>query len=108
MEGDGQQRLGAVRVLVRRPFRLRERITDWVPEQRMAYELLEGMRVRDYRSEVTLEQAPDGGTLIRWRSTYDRAGPVTALMLRLAVPDACKRLAKAASLASGDDYVTVV
>jgi hypothetical protein len=46
---------------------------------------------------VTLEDAPDGGTRIRWRSVYDRAGPVTAVLLRLAVRDSCRRLAKAAS-----------
>jgi hypothetical protein len=96
VEGGGQQGPGAVRVLVRRPFRLRERITGWVPEQQMAYELVDGMRVQDYRSEVTLEKTA-GGTVVRWRSTYRRAGPLTALLLRLAVRDACRRLAKAAS-----------
>jgi uncharacterized protein YndB with AHSA1/START domain len=98
VEGDGQQGPGAVRVLVRKPFRLRERITDWVPEQRMGYELLHGMRVRGYRSEVTLESTVGGGgTTVRWRSTYERAGPLTALVLHLAMRDACKRVARAAS-----------
>lgn len=46
---------------------------------------------------VTLEDAPGGGTVIRWRSEYERAGPLTTLLLRLAVRDSCKRLAKAAS-----------
>ena len=86
-----------MRVLARPPFHVRERITDWVPGERMAYELLDGMRVRGYRSEVTLEQTAGGGTRVRWRSSYDRAGPLTALVLRLAVRDACKRLARAAS-----------
>jgi Polyketide cyclase / dehydrase and lipid transport len=97
VEGGGQQGPDAVRVLVRAPFRLRERITGWVPGKRMAYELLDGMRVRGYRAQVTLEEAVEGGTVVRWRSTYERAGPLTALMLRLAVRDACRRLAKAAS-----------
>jgi hypothetical protein len=48
-------------------------------------------------AEVTLEETVHGGTVVRWRSTYDRAGPLTALVLRLAVRDACRRLAKAAS-----------
>ena len=98
VEGGGAQGLGAIRVLERRPFRVRERITEWEPGKRMGYELLEGMRVQGYRSSVTLEDAPDGGTLIRWRSTYERAGPVTALLLRLAARDASKRLARAASV----------
>jgi hypothetical protein len=86
-----------VRVLVRAPFRVRERITEWVPRERMVYELIDGMRVRGYRAVVTLAAAADGGAIVRWRSTYDSAGPFTALVLRLAVRDACKRLAKAAS-----------
>ena len=97
VEGGGKQQPGAFRVLVNRPFRVRERITEWEPGERIGYELLEGMRVRGYRSTVTLEEAPGGGTLIRWRSVYDHAGPLTTLLLRLAVRDSCKRLAKAAS-----------
>jgi hypothetical protein len=98
IEGGGPQGPGAVRVLVRAPFRVRERITEWVPGERMAYELVDGMRVRGYSAVVTLEEAAAGGAVVRWRSTYDRAGPFTALVLRLAVRDACKRLAKAASV----------
>jgi uncharacterized membrane protein len=97
VEGGGPQRPGAERILVRRPYRVRERITEMVPGERFAYELLDGMRVRGYRATVTLDEAPGGGTLVRWRSSYDRAGPFTALLLRLAVRDSCKRLAKAAS-----------
>jgi hypothetical protein len=97
IEGGGPQEPGAVRRLVRAPYRVRERITEWVPGERLGYELLDGMRVRGYRSVVMLEEAPDGGTVIRWRSTYEHAGPPTALVLRLAVRDSCKRLAKAAS-----------
>jgi uncharacterized protein YndB with AHSA1/START domain len=96
IEGGGEQGPGAVRVLVRTPYRLREQVTDWVPGQRMGYDLLEGMRVVGYKAEVTLEPTPTGGTVVRWRSTYDRAGPLTALLLRVAVRDACKRVAKAA------------
>jgi uncharacterized protein YndB with AHSA1/START domain len=97
IEGGGAQGPGAVRALVRTPFHLRERVTTWEPDARMGYELLEGMRVRGYRAEVTLEPIAQGGTLVRWRSTYDRAGPITAVLLRFAVRDACKRVAKAAA-----------
>jgi hypothetical protein len=34
---------------------------------------------------------------VRWRSTYEHAGPVTAFLLRMAVRDAAKRLAQAAA-----------
>jgi hypothetical protein len=56
---------------------------------------------------VTLEDAAGAGTVIRWRSEYDSAGLLTALVLRLAVRDSCKRLARAApkgqDLAMGDE-----
>lgn len=97
VEGGGEHGPGAVRILVQKPFRVRERVTEWVPGERMGYELLEGMKVRGYSALVTLEPAPEGGTVVRWRSTYEHAGPVTALLLRLANRDAPKRLAKAAS-----------
>lgn len=96
VEGGGEQRLGAVRVLVQRPFRVRERITGWEPGREFAYEMLDGMNVTGYRSVITLEDAGGGQTLVRWRSTFERAGLVTGLVLRLAVPQSCKRLAKAA------------
>jgi len=97
VEGGGQHGPGAVRLLAKAPFRLRERVTEWVPGERMSYELLDGMRVRGYTAQVTLEEAAGGGTVIRWRSTYERAGPLTALVLNLAVRDVCRRLAKAAA-----------
>jgi Polyketide cyclase / dehydrase and lipid transport len=97
VEGGAEHGPGSVRVLVRGRFRVRERVTDWVPGERMGYELLDGMRVRGYRAEVTLEPAAAHGTIVRWRSRYDRAGWPTAVLLRLAVRDACRRVAKAAS-----------
>jgi Polyketide cyclase / dehydrase and lipid transport len=100
VDGGGPQGVGVERTLVKWPYRVRERITEWEPGRRHSYELLEGMNARGYRSTVTLEDAPGGGTLIRWRSEYDRAGPLTALVLRAAVRDSCKRLAKAASEAA--------
>ena len=50
VEGGGPQGPDAVRLLVKAPFRLRERITGWVPGEWMPYELLDGMRVRGHRS----------------------------------------------------------
>jgi hypothetical protein len=95
VEGGGPQQPGAVRVLHRRPFKVRERITDWVPGERMGYELLDGLNVRGYRSVVSVEPEGDG-SVVRWRSTYESAGALTGLILRTAVPDSCKRVAKAA------------
>ena len=96
VEGGAEHGPGVVRILEGRGFRVRERVTEWEPGRRSGYELLEGMKVRGYRSTVTLEDAPGGGTLVRWRSSYERAGLATALILRLAVRDSAKRLARAA------------
>ena len=46
---------------------------------------------------MTVEPRPDGGSTVRWRSTYVHAGPVTAVILRAAVRDACRRLARPAA-----------
>lgn len=97
VEGGGEQRLGAVRVLHGRRVRVRERITVWEPDDRFGYELLDGLKVHGYRAAVTLDPRPDGGTVVTWRSTYEKAAPITAVVLRLAIPDACRRLARAAT-----------
>jgi hypothetical protein len=55
------------------------------------------MNAEGYRSTLTLEDAVGGGRVVRWRSEYERAGLLTTLVLRAAVRDSCKRLAKAAS-----------
>ena len=96
VEGGGELRPGAVRMLYARPFRVRERITEMVPEERLAYEMVDGMRVEGYTSEITLTPAADGGTTIRWRSQWEKANPIHGLVLHFAIRDACRRLAKAA------------
>ena len=96
IEGGADHGPGAVRVLVQRPFRVRERVTEWQPGARMSYELLDGMNARGYRASAILEDAPGGGTVIRWHSEYESADPVTAFLLRTAARDTVKRLAKAA------------
>jgi hypothetical protein len=50
---------------VRGPFRTRERITEWVPGERFGYEVIGGLRVRGYRATATLDDAAEGGTVIR-------------------------------------------
>ncbi len=63
IEGGADHGPGAVRVLVQRPFRVRERVTEWQPGARMSYELLDGMNARGYRASAILEDAPGGGTV---------------------------------------------
>ena len=98
IEGGGAHGLGAVRRLVQRPFTVRERVTEWLPDERMSYELLDGMHARGYHATASLEDAPGGGTIVRWSSTWESADPITAFLLRTAAKDTVKRLAKAAAL----------
>jgi uncharacterized membrane protein len=97
VESGGEHGPGAIRHLVKKPYDLRERVTDWEPGERMGYELVDGMKVEGYSALVSLEDAPGGGTVVRWHSSYDKARPLTAVVLRMAVRDACKRVAKAAA-----------
>lgn len=95
VEGGGPQQVGAIRRLVQGRFDVRERITAVEPERRTAYDLVEGLKVTGYQAEVVLDPLPDGGTKITWRSQYDHASPFTAVLLRVAIKDTPKRLAKA-------------
>jgi len=97
IQGGGVHGLGAVRRLVQRPFTVRERVTEWEPGSRMSYDLLEGMNAHGYNATATLEDAPGGGTVIRWNSRWDSADPITAFLLRTAARDTVKRIAKAAA-----------
>ena len=98
VEGGASHGLGAVRRLVQRPFTVRELITEWEPGERMSYTLLDGMNAHNYRATATLEDAPGGGTVVRWHSEWDSADPITAFLLRAAARDTVKRIAKAATL----------
>ena len=98
IEGGEAHGLGSVRRLVQRPFTVRERVTEWQPGERMSYELLDGMNARGYRATASLEDAPGGGTIVRWSSQWDSADPITAFLLRTAAKDTVKRLAKAAAV----------
>src|SRR4051812_24017944 len=73
IEGGGEQVVGAIRVLDKRPYHLRERVTAMEPGRRTSYELLDGMKVSGYRSTVTLEPSGDGDTQITWHSEYEQA-----------------------------------
>jgi uncharacterized protein YndB with AHSA1/START domain len=67
VEGDG---LGEVRRIRSGRVESRERVIGFEPPGRFAYELLSGLPIRDYRAEVTLTPGTDGGTEIRWHSTF--------------------------------------
>jgi hypothetical protein len=92
---------GAVRVFTSRAFGRtvvsRERVLEVVPDRRVAYALLSGLPLRNYRGQVDL--APEtGGTVIHWHSEFDGAvagsGRFYRLVLGRFIADAARRLAR--------------
>jgi uncharacterized protein YndB with AHSA1/START domain len=79
--------VGAIRKLGRWPIYGREEIVAYEPPTHLAYTILKGQPVRNYRSDVTLTPDRDG-TLITWAATFDPLIPgtgklVTALFRRI-------------------------
>jgi len=79
---ENRQGVGAIRRFRTGKYVLRERVVEYQPPRRFVYELLSGMPVKGYRGEVTLEPTADGGTAIRWHSTFRPKIPGTGSMIR--------------------------
>jgi hypothetical protein len=62
--------VGAIRVNKRGRTTGRDQILELVPNRRLKYTTLSGLPFRDYVGEVDLEPGPDGGTTIRWHSSF--------------------------------------
>jgi uncharacterized protein YndB with AHSA1/START domain len=58
-----------------------ERITEFEPPERFAYELVYGVPVSDYSAVVTLTE-DGGGKLISWRSVFRGKFPVPVALVR--------------------------
>jgi uncharacterized protein YndB with AHSA1/START domain len=78
--------VGAIRVLGAGRYGSREQIVEYQRPSRLAYTVLSGFPVRDYLATIDLTPTVDGGTLIRWSSTFRPPVPGTgwiiAFMLR--------------------------
>jgi Polyketide cyclase / dehydrase and lipid transport len=89
--------VGAVRRLGRWPFFSREEIVDYVPPQRLGYQVA-GLPVRDYRAEVSFVAGPLGTTII-WQGSFapllPGTGPIIRAGLAAVVGDFARRLAAA-------------
>ena len=76
---DEPEGLGAVRIFrTPRPVgqsESHEQIVELIPDRRFSYVLVSGLPIRDYRADVDLTPTDDGGTSIRWHSTF-RGGAV--------------------------------
>ena len=81
---------------LRRPVSV-ERILDAEEGRRLAYTVIGGIPVRNYRAEVTLVPVA-GGTRIRWTASWDRtlAGRLVQRSLRRVYPQIVADLASAA------------
>ena len=72
---------GSIGRLKSGPMTAREQITDCIPNRRLAYALLSGMPVREYRGAADLEPGADG-TSIYWHASFRPSLPGTGLLLR--------------------------
>jgi len=80
--GDGTpEGLGAVRLFTTGRHKSRERVVERRPGEVFSYALEAGLPLRDYRAVITLTSA-DGGTAIRWRSTFRAKVPGTGWLYR--------------------------
>jgi len=74
-----------------------EKILEFEPVQRIAYTVVSGIPVRNYRAEVVLN-SNSGGTAIRWSATWDNTllGRVVHRRLATFYPTMVRQLANAA------------
>ncbi len=96
LETDG---VGAIRVLGTGPVVSREEIVVFDPPDHLAYTLLSGLPVRNYRADVHLTDYHGVRTLVTWSSSFDcRAGLGRTMVafLHFVLDDFIRRLAKGA------------
>ncbi len=85
--------VGAVRRFTRYGVGSTEEVLAWEPPFHLAYRILKGFPVRDYRADVHL--VPDGtGTLIRWSATFSGIAPGTGAVTGVALHRLLSRFAR--------------
>lgn len=80
-----------------------EQILEVDEPRRVAYKVVSGLPVKNYRAEVTLTPTSSGGTTIRWAASWDKTlmGSVVHRKLLQLYPDIV-----AALVAAADQQVT--
>jgi hypothetical protein len=83
-EGDaeGAEGVGTTRVFRTGRNVSREKVEELVPDRRLGYVMVGGP-LRDYRGDVSLSPAADGGTDICWRATFSPKIPGTGWFWQL-------------------------
>ena len=84
--------VGAVRRFSAYGVGSREEVVAWDPPHHLAYRILSGFPVRNYRSDVTLEPHA-GGTRIEWTGSFDPKWPGTGRLLGAFLPVMMQRFA---------------
>ena len=92
---------GLVRVVKVGLATAHEEITDVGPGHVIRYRMIKGAPVRDYRSSVSLEESPDGGTLVSWRARFRPVVPGTGWAVSLASKHTLNRVLDALAESSG-------
>jgi hypothetical protein len=72
----------------------------------VSYVLLSGFPFRDYRADVDLAPLPDGGTAIRWQSSFYAKYPGTGWFWRMVMNRVLKNIAE--TLAAGAEDPAIV
>lgn len=93
--------VGAIRVNHKGRTIGRDEVIELTANERFVYRSLSGVPVRDYVGEVTLQRTVDGGTTIRWHSSFFPKVPGTGWLVQRALTkflqDCIEGLATAAS-----------
>lgn len=91
--------VGAIRVLGTGPVVSREEVVVFDPPHHLAYTLLSGLPISNYRADVELVDYHGVRTLVTWRGSFDAARGLGRLMvafLHVVLSDFTRRLAKTA------------
>jgi uncharacterized protein YndB with AHSA1/START domain len=79
---DEPEGIGAVRLFRQGRVTGHDEIVELVPNRRYSYRHWSNLPVRDYRGDVDLEPTADGGTAIRWATSFEPKYPGTGRLLR--------------------------
>jgi uncharacterized protein YndB with AHSA1/START domain len=96
-EGDpAPDGVGALRRFTRFGFGSSERVLAWDPPHHLAYTIVRGFPVRNYRADVTC--TPDEpGTLVSWSASFDVLVPGTGHLMVLVVKRLIRGFANSAA-----------
>lgn len=83
--------LGEIRYFHTGRYHVREQIVEMVENRRLSYVLLAGLALRDYRADIDLEPV-EGGTAIRWHSSFDPKIVGTGWLYRLQLGGLIRKL----------------